>query len=336
MKRFRSFSRWVIALSAVALAPGLLSAQLAILARPPALPVRLPVLETVWKHVRPNNPTGHPTVTAVWEQVRIRAASVVPGASSPADQIQAAWRRAQEAGAYRFATDIVQTTYPAPRLTNVGRSSRQDTLYIEGETNLPDRTMQIVLWQDGGSLLNPRDGVEIRIEGDQAYGRQIGGTWQEVDDFSGAFAPGQDLMAYLAGAKNVKREDVKREDLDSRFTHHASRFTFDVDGPAFGAYLRDQLERHLIEKGELPAGLTLDVSNEYRAVIGQGEVWIDEAGLPLRLRVHLEYPQDPNGERIAADIKTDFSDFAPLQMARNQVFGKNLQFSKFGKVPESF
>ena len=79
---------------------------------------------------------------------------------SSEDVVQRAWRLAQESGAYRFSTEIVQTTYPAPALVNVGRSSRQDTVHIEGETSLPERTMRMSLWQGGGSLLNPQDGVE--------------------------------------------------------------------------------------------------------------------------------------------------------------------------------
>ncbi len=245
-------------------------------------------------------------VADAWNWAWARLLPSVSASSSPEHEVQAAWRRAQQAGAYHYTTDIVQTTYPAPALVNVGRSSRKETLHIEGQTNLPEHTLLMTLWKEGGSLLNPRDGIEMRVEGDRAYGRAIGGTWEEMDDFSGAFAPGNDLMAYLAGAKNVKREDVKRENMDSRFTFHVSRFTFDVDGPAFAEHLRDQLEHHLREQGELPLGLSLDVSNRFRAMTGQGEVWIDSNGLPLRLTVHLDYPEQRNGERIEADIKTDF------------------------------
>ncbi|MCZ7568703.1 MAG: hypothetical protein M5U01_08940 [Ardenticatenaceae bacterium] len=332
MNRVRSSRRLLVALSPVALALGLLVAQVAILGRPPALAAGLPG-RTLLARLRP----PHLPATAAWDGVLSRLPTF-PTAPSPADEVQAAWRRAQQAGAYRFATEIVQTTYPAPRLTSVGRSSRVDTLYIEGETNLPEGTMQLVLWQDGGSRLNPRDGVEIRIEGDRAYGRTPPGRpvsggvsatpanggvsesegWREVEDFSGAFAPGQDLLAYLAGARNVKREDVKRED-------GASGFTFDVDGPAFGASLRDQLERHLREQGELPAGLTLDISREYRDVVGQGEVWLDGDGLPLRLRVHLEYPQQANGERVEAEIKTDFAGFDRAAVVSEQSAGNSEQ-----------
>jgi len=71
------------------------------------------------------------------------------------------------------------------------------------------------------------------------------------------------------------------------------------------------LERQLSEKGELPLGLTLDVARQYRDMTGSGEVWIDSQGLPLRLTVHLVYPDQPNGEQVEADLQTDFSGFAP-------------------------
>ncbi len=243
-------------------------------------------------------------------------------APSPAQELQNAWRRAQEAGAYHFATEIVQTTYPAPALVNVGRSSRQDTLHIEGQTNVPDRTLVMTLWKGGGSVLTRRDGVEVRVEGDRAYGRPIGGTWQEIDDFTDAFAPDSDLLAYLAGATNVRELGTETRLLpspaDGGETSIAfTRYSYDLDGPAFAGYLRRQLEDYLRENGGLPAGLTLGVSDQFRQVTGQGEVWIDEQGLPLRLTVHLAYPPQRNGERVEADIQTDFWNFAPLPETRN-------------------
>ena len=226
-------------------------------------------------------------------------------APSAEQMVQRAWQRAQEAGAYRFATEIVQTTYPAPALANVGRTSFRETLHIEGETNLPERTLLMTLWKDGGNVLNPRDGVEMRVEGDRAYGRAIGGAWQEADDFSDAFAPGHDLMAYLAGAKNVQEVGT-----ETRAGITFRRYGFDFDGPAFAAYFRDQLEAYLLEKGELPLDMTLDTPRQYLQMTGQGEVWIDSQGLPLRLIVHLVYPPQRNGERVEAEVKTDFSGYS--------------------------
>lgn len=42
---------------------------------------------------------------------------------------------------------------------------------------------------------------------------------------------------------------------------------------------------------------------------GQGEIWLDGEGLPLRLSVDLEFPDPQTGERVAAVIQTDFSGF---------------------------
>jgi type II secretory pathway pseudopilin PulG len=97
---------------------------------------------------------------------------------------------------------------------------------------------------------------------------------------------------------------------------YVSRFTFPLDGPAFARHLRDQMERYLREKGELPPGLTLDVLRQYYRVTGSGEIWLDKRGLPLRMTVHLVYPPQRNGDRLEADITTDFgfgnSDFGSI------------------------
>ena len=137
----------------------------------------------------------------------------------------------------------------------------------------------------GCEHIQPANSVELRIEGERAYGRAAGGQWQEMDNFAGSFAPNNDLLAYLAGVKNVKRED-----MDSRITSHASRFTFALDGPAFADHIRDQLEEQLRRTGELPAGLHLDTPDSCASAVGDGEVWIDDDGLPLRLTMHIEYP----------------------------------------------
>ena len=117
--------------------------------------------------------------------------------------MQQAWQRAHDLGAYNFVTDLSANAYPDRVLASVGQPGRKEQLHMEGSVDLPARTLLLSLWQGAGSLLKTSDSVEIRIEGDQAYGRQAGGNWQEIDDFSGSFAPGGDLLVYLVGAKNV-------------------------------------------------------------------------------------------------------------------------------------
>ncbi|MGD8969122.1 MAG: hypothetical protein PVI07_16565, partial [Anaerolineae bacterium] len=69
-------------------------------------------------------------------------------------------------------------------------------------------------------------------------------------------------------------------------------------------------------------GLSLDVSRQYQGATGAGEVWVDSYGLPLRLTVNLLYPEQRNGERVEADIRTDFFHFA-RQMAAAPSFDEN-------------
>ncbi|MBN1887137.1 MAG: thrombospondin type 3 repeat-containing protein, partial [Thermoflexales bacterium] len=231
----------------------------------------------------------------------------------PMQKIQNAWQHAGQAGAYNFRTEIVQTTYPAPTLANVGRGSRAESVYIEGQTDARQRQFLMTVWSEGGTALNGQDGVEIRVDSDKTYGRTSGGEWQEMPDFSGAFAPGSDLLAYLAGIRDVYELGQSAGLPDSPYAVQATQYAFTLDGPSLARHVRDQLEQELVRKGELPAGLSLDVSNVYHNATGEGQVWIGEDGLPLRLSLHVLYPRQPNGEQLESELVTDFYNFDRTQ-----------------------
>jgi hypothetical protein len=244
--------------------------------------------------------------------VLILATLIYPtiASSDEQDSIKAAWQRAREAGSYRFAADVVQTTVPLPTVTNVGRQSKRDALRIEGQTNLPDQTMRLTLWSQGGSVLSAESGVEVRVEGDRAFARRGAESWQEVNDFTGLFAPEGDFLAYLAAARDVVNQGTETRqisNLQSPITF--TRYTFEINGPGFAAYLRDQLQQHLTEKGELPPGVSLDLPRQYTGMTGQGELWVGADGLPLRQIIHLQFPPRSDDHQIEADVTVDFSDF---------------------------
>ena len=97
-----------------------------------------------------------------------------PTTPNPMMKVQAAWQRATELGVYDFATEMVQTTHPAPLVSNAGRASDQSQVYMEGQANVPAQELSLTLWQEGGSALDaydgvPSDGVEIRFAGDQVW-----------------------------------------------------------------------------------------------------------------------------------------------------------------------
>lgn len=272
----------------------------------------------LWERAR--NVFGAQVDTA-WAQVRAELAASASAALPPEHQVQVAWQRAQQAGAYRFASRVVQTTHPAPAIARVGQGSRVETVYLEGDADLAAQALALHLWQGAGSVSNLQDGLELRLEGDRAYGRAAGGEWQEIDNFAGVFAPNNDLLAYLAGVKNVRRvsESADQRIEGSSTVDYAARSTqyvFDLDGPAFADYIRAQLEDYLRRTGELPAGLELDTPDSLRRAVGNGQVWIDDVSLPVRLTMHIEYPQQANGERVAVDIQTDFSNFPRAMLAQ--------------------
>jgi len=99
------------------------------------------------------------------------------------EAVQRAWRLALETGIYHFSTNVEQTIYPTPAVANVGRSSRTETFYLEGDVNTPMESLYLTLFQNSGNVVNRKDGVEIRIEGNQTYGRPIDGEWQEMPPY---------------------------------------------------------------------------------------------------------------------------------------------------------
>ena len=120
---------------------------------------------------------------------------------APAEVVEEAWQRAREAGSYRFVTDI-ETTVSAPGQPPPTRGARYERLYIEGQVDLPAEKLEMTLWEKSGQMLKTRQGIQIRLEGDQMYGRVGSGVWQEMQGSTDAFAPGQDPLAFLAGARD--------------------------------------------------------------------------------------------------------------------------------------
>ncbi len=90
-------------------------------------------------------------------------------------EVREVWTCARDIGIYTFVTDLSQATYPARTLAGTGGSPRRAALHIEGEINQPDRTLELRLWQPDATrsegvegAATPRDGAEMRIEGDRA------------------------------------------------------------------------------------------------------------------------------------------------------------------------
>lgn len=64
-------------------------------------------------------------------------------ASGEVDQV---WRNVQNSDRYAFTASVENKTIPLPTVGNIGRFSKTDTLYLEGENNLRDEELLLALW----------------------------------------------------------------------------------------------------------------------------------------------------------------------------------------------
>ncbi len=230
----------------------------------------------------------------------------VTRASTP-DPVTAAWEKAKAAGSYAFTSNVHQKTLPVASISNVGRTSRSEDLYLEGQSDLRAAKLELTLWSGGGSVLQAESGVALRSEGGKTFARRGAGEWEEVENFTDSMAPQGDFLGYLAAIRNVTNGGAETRNGVS-FT----RYTFAIDGPAFAAYMHEQLVATMRAKGELPASVQLEAPAYYRDMTGSGELWVGEDGLPLRQILDLNFPEQKE-ERVQAAITVDFANFGTPQ-----------------------
>ncbi|MEZ4862420.1 MAG: LamG-like jellyroll fold domain-containing protein [Caldilineaceae bacterium] len=223
------------------------------------------------------------------------------------DPVTAAWEKAKAAGSYHFTSDVLQETIPVATITNVGRTSRTDALHMEGQNDLRNQMLELTLWNQGGSVLNAASGVSLRSEKGKSFTRRGNEAWQETDNQMDAFAPQGDFLGYLAAIRNVSPGVA-----ETRNGIHFTRYTFDLDGPAFANYMHEQLTAAMRAKGELPPGVQLDPPAYYRSMTGSGELWVGANGLPLRQILNLRFPEQ-NDERVEASMTVDFANYGVEQ-----------------------
>ncbi|MCB0121447.1 MAG: hypothetical protein KDE58_04345, partial [Caldilineaceae bacterium] len=243
-------------------------------------------------------------------------ADVLP--QSAYQQLQAVWQRAGASPQYDYRSTILQTTIPTARLSNAGRSSQTQRIRIDGNLNKTADLMQMEL------QVGQREPVAVKIEDGQAYGRQGNGDeWSALEQMPDLFAPAGDPLGFLAAMENVRvlgPDDPGLEDISAPVTVRAVRdgantdivrYAFDLSGPKFAAFMKAQMEEQLRRSGELPPSMSLSTPNQYVGMTGQGELFVNDAGLPARLLIHIDLPPQAGADgQTAADMVTVFAQWA--------------------------
>ncbi|HRW06177.1 MAG TPA: putative Ig domain-containing protein, partial [Caldilineaceae bacterium] len=229
-----------------------------------------------------------------------------------------AWQQATQIGQYRYRTDLLQTVHPTAKLANVGRQLQIQTMRIAGEMDRPGASMTLQI--TNGNPGSQRT-LDLRVVDGVAFGRaNPEAEWRELDTeeatAADVFAPGGDPLGFVTAAKEVQLIATSTQDplydkllTDSDATE-ITRYAFAIDGLTFARYMRNQLEDQLRSRGELPAGLHVEMAREYIDMVGSGELWLNADGLPVRQIIHLEFPPQADAtEWLEAKITTAFSDW---------------------------
>ncbi|MBP8240838.1 MAG: hypothetical protein KAX36_00570, partial [Thermoflexales bacterium] len=245
--------------------------------------------------------------------------------------LQDAWARTEKAGRYQFETRLGQTTLPAARITAIGQKARTQTIFAKGVSDRAKGQLELMMWDDPTVAQRPENAIEVRIEGLQAYGRTSkSGEWKPLGEMSTAFAPSGDAAAFLTAAENVVFLGRDRRELPTASGGTASitydRYRFTLNGEQYAETLRRQMQEQLLRSGDLPAGMKLSASDQFRRMVSVGEAWIDATGLPVRLTLDMEYPLQANGERVKTNVTTTFLGFEDPPKA-----GWGGEFSQLGE-----
>ncbi|MEZ4705569.1 MAG: LamG-like jellyroll fold domain-containing protein [Caldilineaceae bacterium] len=240
-------------------------------------------------------------------------ASVLP--QSAYTQLQAAWQRAGERGTYRFASTILQTSYPAANLSNAGRGAKTDRVTVDGHLERASESMQMQM------QIGQQPAISMKVEEDVAYARMgADAEWTPLEQTPDLFGPGGDPLGFLAAAEHVRTLSAGEHGMESHILptdllpapdpKTVTRYAFELSGAKFAAFMLEQTTAEMRSRGQLPPLLSLSPDPQYLNMRGQGEIWIDSAGLPLRLNLHVELPPTNRAlEWASADITTSFGEW---------------------------
>ncbi|MEM8856826.1 MAG: LamG-like jellyroll fold domain-containing protein [Chloroflexota bacterium] len=228
----------------------------------------------------------------------------VPFEPTPADVVTTAWDLAKSMEAYSYSSDIKQTSYPLPSLANSGRQPNEDRLSLDGAIDTAADTMTLTLLQSS----SPNTPIEIIASSETTRARVGTGPWEDIDSITDMFAPGRDPLGFLNAAAHIQLGETRQFDFGLGPAVY-TQYTFQLDGAAYASYMRAQLEAQLFKYGRPPAGLRLNTADIYGNMTGTGEIWIDGAGLPVRLIIDMEMPANEHNGRSLSLVTTSFSGF---------------------------
>ena len=229
------------------------------------------------------------------------------------DVVAQAWQLAQDSGRYAFDSQIHQTVYPQPSLTNAGRPPENQQIALAAQVDKVSETAEMTFWNGVQGL--PEQGMTIRTENGRSQRRLGTGEWETLNDNTDFFAPNNDPLVFLQVATNIQDVGIDSRQLGEQ-TISYYRYTFDIDATEYSLIMRQRLEEHLAQYGRLPNNLAPETAEIYRNMTGTGQLWLDADGLPSRLTLDLQFPPQDNAGRTTATLTSNFHSYDRSRIAQ--------------------
>jgi hypothetical protein len=214
----------------------------------------------------------------------------------------------EAAGSYRLRADMEQTLIPRAIPSMIGKHDERFDMRAEGEVQLPDHAILRMFAEDGSTpptTMVQYDGQSFVQEGDILV---------PADTPQALAAPTMDYMGYLDAAEQVAHLEPHMVG-DTRI----ERYGFAINGHLLAEQVRDQMQQEM--QGTLPPGMTLSPSPLYQRMTGQGELWVNAAGVPVRQLLDLDIPQVNEQYDVRLHIDVTFSDFGQVAQLPQPVQG---------------
>ncbi|MEZ4732366.1 MAG: thrombospondin type 3 repeat-containing protein [Caldilineaceae bacterium] len=244
------------------------------------------------------------------------------GSNSSSTVLSRVYRTLAALDGYAFSSTVQQTTHPLPTVANIGLSSQQAALLVTGSVDKLNDLRRLTISEQSGYLLDGAGDLDMKVQAGEVWGRRRDREWEKLDEGAAPDAAGSDPVAFLQATHNVQ---LLGEEERAGTLYQV--YSFELDGKAWAAIMRRQLQAEMTRRGELAPGQLIDSLDYYEKMTGQGEVWVNANGLPQRVKVHAVYPPlSGESEFREVTIVSDYSNFQGL--ARKSVLGQWQNFTE--------
>lgn len=215
-----------------------------------------------------------------------------PESEEALNPLQASWELSRQIGVYNFTAQAQQALRPRPIPEMIGHTSVRVDVHIDGEVNEGGETRLGVSFDGAG--LDPTPVLLVQ-DGMETYLLKHGEKTPLSDNPVAMVGPNGDYLSYLAAAENVQ---VCADENASTLSGAVACYTYDLNGRAFAEHIRSQVQAELeANPAMLPQGARINpqLAPELVKMNGQGRVWLDANGLPMRMVVEMSMPEVERG-----------------------------------------